>query len=237
MSIIRPAGEVQLKNATLEVMILPAGSRATTVRTVTGPDTEVEIGSETIELTIDTDDDIEAGTSLSFKASGGTTRSHVLITEDVSLTTTATEAKCEPLIAAVEADATADFISGLVPLFGLQNYSFQTSPQEVDTTNSQSGYGQESALVRSDKTIDIDGIQVPGDKALYDVIKAVAMEGGNFGREVYAVFTYPDGEILRGAAKIKQYSEPGNQNEVKKYAFQLQFQGASFERVAPVTFS
>lgn len=229
----RPAGEVQLKNTTLEVLLLPVGSRTVTEITVTNG-AIANAGAETMSLSASANTDIKAGVSLSFL--DGTTRKQALITDDYSLTSTPSTVNVAGLINNIGNAATAKFVAGLIPLFGIQEFSFSASPSEVDTTNTQSGYGMESALIRADKTIDISGIQIINDRALYAVIKQVAVAGAFFGREIYAVFTYADGQQFRGAAKIKNYSEPGNQNEVKKFSFQLQFQGDSFQYFAPHTY-
>ncbi|NEQ65116.1 MAG: hypothetical protein F6K21_06385 [Symploca sp. SIO2D2] len=226
----RPTGETQLKNTTLELMLLPANSRVVSSVNLTIAAAGI-IEDTTLSLTSAELVTIKAGTGLSFL--DGTVRKHVLIIEDASVSGTV-QVQISPLTETLSAGAVAPLISGLEPLFGIQEFSYQTQPQEVDTTNLQSGIGMESALVRSDKTWDVSGIQIPGDRALGNIVKKVAEDDAFFGREVYFNCTTPDGEVRRAAAKIKNYSESGgNQNEVKKYSFQLQAQGASFVRLSP----
>lgn len=229
----RPAGETQLKNTTLEVLLLPANSRTVTLINVTAQAPGV-LGADTISLTAASAVSVKAGTGLSFL--DGATRKHVLVTEDANLSTTPTSVQVSPLIASIAATSIAPMVSGLIPVFGIQEFNYQTSPQEVDTTNLQSGSGMESALVRSDRTYDVSGILIPGDQALFNIVKRIAEDDATFGREVYFVCTTPDGEVRRAAAKVKNYSESGNQNEVRKYSFQLQCQGSSFVRLSPYTF-
>jgi hypothetical protein len=159
------------------------------------------------------------------------------VIEDAALSATPATVPISPLVTAIGATSVAPLISGLFPVFGIQEFNYQTQPQEVDTTNLQSGSGMESALVRSDRTYDVSGIAIPGDQALFNIVKKVAEDDAFFGREVYFVCTTPDGEVKRAAAKVKNYSESGNQNEVRKYSFQLQAQGSSFVRLSPYTFA
>jgi len=225
----RVSGETQLKNATLELLLLPKNSRTVTSVNVTNTIAALE-SAATLSLTSATPIPVLGGTSVSFL--DGSQRKQALILDDINLTSSPLVVNISPLTDAISANVVAPLIGGLIPLFGIQGFNFGAQPQEVDTTNTQSGFGMESALVRSDKTLDISGIQIPGDRALYAIVKQVADSGAFFGREIYAVFTYPDGEIRRGAAKIKNYQEPGTQNEIKKYSFQVQFQGNGYERFA-----
>jgi len=226
----RVSGETQLKNATLELLLLPKNSnRVVTSVNVTNTIAALE-SAATLSLTSATPIPVLGGTSVSFL--DGSQRKQALILDDINLTSSPLVVNISPLTDAISANVVAPLIGGLIPLFGIQGFNFGAQPQEVDTTNTQSGFGMESALVRSDKTLDISGIQIPGDRALYAIVKQVADSGAFFGREIYAVFTYPDGEIRRGAAKIKNYQEPGTQNEIKKYSFQVQFQGNGYERFA-----
>ncbi|NEN94473.1 MAG: hypothetical protein F6K50_02710 [Moorea sp. SIO3I7] len=225
----RPFGETQLKNTTLEVLLLPYRSRTVTEQTITLA-ADAATGATSISATAEASTTIKAGTGLSFS---GNDRRHVLVIEDATVATTATDITISPAIADISTASTATFITGLVPLFGIQEFNYATQPQEVDTTNLQSGSGMESVLVRSDRTYDVSGITIPGDEALFKIIKPVAEDDALFGREVYFVCTTPDGEVRRGAAKVKNFSESGNQNEVKRYSFQLQVQGSSFVRISP----
>jgi len=224
------SGETQLKNFTMDVLLLPKGSRATTlVNVVSGGAVE---GAGTINLSVAAGTlFINGGNSLSFL--NGTRRVQVLNLVDVTLTTTPAPVAVSELTDGVDAGAIAVYVQGLIPLAGVQDFALSTSDQEVDTTNVLSGYGTESALIRAGKTFNVSFIQIPNDAGLYSVIKRVALQGAFYGREVYAVATYPDGEIHRGAAKVKNFSQPGNQNEVKKGSFDLEFQGISYEFINP----
>lgn len=226
-------GEISFRNSTVEMKLLPLGSRDISADTYTvTASSGAAVGATSISLSVGTGTvDIKAGSSLSFLNAAG--RSQVLVTQDATLTSTPSSVSCSGLIKAVDSAATATFIDGLVPLFGIQDLSASDAPQEVDTTSLLSGTGMESALVRSDHTFDISGIQIVNDECLYSIIKPLAKTDALFGREVYAVITYPDGERISGAAKIKAYSEAGNQNEIKKYQFTLQTQGASYSYLAP----
>lgn len=224
------SGETQLKNFTMDVLLLPKGLRTTTqFNIVSGGAVE---GAGTINLSTQVGTVlINGGNSLSFL--NGTRRVQILVLADATLTTAPTTVAVSELTDGVDAGAIAVYTQGLLPLAGVQDFALSTSDQEVDTTNVLSGYGTESALIRAGKTFNVSFIQIPNDAGLYFVIKKVALQGAFYGREVYATATYPDGEIHRGAAKVKNFSQPGNQNEVKKGSFDLEFQGISYEYINP----
>lgn len=236
----------QLKNVSLDVLLLPQGVRSpeTAIITATGGSDgppivpAAAVGATVIELDVDEDAsplDVAAGTSLSFLV--GTKRVQVLLAEDATLTNgTPVEVACFPLVDEIPFNDTpyaAEYVVGLKELAGVNDFSMSASPQDVDTTDTKSGFGMESALVRSDITFDISGITRVGDEGFFTVIVPVSLDGGLFGREIFAVLTYPDGSQHKGAAKVKNLSMPGNPSEVSKYSFQLQMQGSSYRYVSP----
>lgn len=224
---VRASGETAFRNSTLELKLLPLGSRDISADVFTITATATAVGATEISLSTTTGTvDIKAGTSLAFLNATG--RAQVLLIEDATVTSTPTAFACSGLIKAVDSAATATFVSGLLPLFGIQDLSASDQPTSVDTTNLQSGIGMESAQVRADHTFEVSGIQIINDQCLNTIVKPLAKSEAIFGREVYAVVTYPDGERIAGAAKMTAYSESGNQNEVRRYQASLQIQGADY---------
>lgn len=121
--------------------------------------------------------------------------------------------------------AIAVVVSGMLPLFGIQGFDLQSQESTVDLTNTQSGSGMESANVRFDRTINISGVQLAGDKALETIVKPnIFSQWAKDSDDVFAIATYPNGEQYRGIAKIRNLTMAGNQNEVMRYEFNLQFQ-------------
>ena len=239
----RAVGETTLQTFALDMVLLAEGSRTPTVATITAGDGAGAggvAGDETLELDVDTDNsplDLKAGTSLSFLDTGNNRRVQALLRDDITLTNGApVVANVFPLRNDIPDTSTSEYVVGLLALEGVQDFSFATSDQEVDTTDTKSGPNMESALIRSDKTIDVSIIVRPNDQAFYELVTDVALAGGFYGREVYAVATYPHGGQFKGAAKIKNLQMPANQNEVEKASFQLQFQGDSFRYVPPFTY-
>lgn len=234
-------GETKLAGTTLNALILPEGSRTPTKRVITVGTTPVAVGDKTASLQADTAATaIPAGTSLSFNAaspSGATQRKQIIIKNDVTLGTSASNADIFSARRAVPAAEVADFIVGLTPVFGLQEFGNTGNSTTVDTTDTLSGAGTEMAIIRNGYEFSITLIERVADKGLETVIKRVAYDFAFIGREIYAVLTYPDGEVFRGAAKIQNPSKPGNQNEVKKFTFTLAFQGESFEQISAYTFA
>lgn len=115
-------------------------------------------------------------------------------------------------------------VNGLLPLFGIQGFDLQSQETSVDVTNSQSGSGMESAMVRFNRSISVSGIQLEGDRLVETVIKPRVFSPWGGDKELYAIATYPDGSKYEGSAKILNFNSTGNQNEVMRYEFTLQFQ-------------
>jgi hypothetical protein len=233
-----PGGEIQLKGVTLDMLMLPLGSRNPVSVTVTAASASAA-GATTMSLTASAaGTKIYAGSSLSFIASTTPTRRYqAIIATDCTLGTTATTVDVLPLTGPIASTSTAPWFDGLTPLLGIQDFGSNTQDTTVDTTNTLSGSGTENAMIRSSKTLTVSGIQIPGDRALYTIVKPVTLNFGFYGRELYVARNMPDGEIMRGVAKLGNYNEPGNQNEVKKFSFEMTIQGSTFEYIAPSIFS
>lgn len=233
------SGETPLKLVTLEVLLLPRGSRSVASNTVTiTAASEIAFGAETASLTASTSTDVKAGASLSFNVAsptGLTRRKQIVIREDATITT----ATNVPIFAAVDtvpAGEVATYVQGLKIVAGLQEFSFQAQDTTVDTTDTLSGLGTEMAIVRSALNFNISVIERIQNEGLSKIIKEVGLAFASKGREVYARLMYPDGETHSGAAKVMNFSQPGNQNEVKKCSFELQFQGGSYVYTPAYTF-
>lgn len=229
-----------LQDYSLEVLLLPlntlgVSNRTTTSVTFTSTIARV-VGDTTITLTAGTATNLKAGNVLSFKATGEAFRTQVVILEDKQILTTATSINVAPLSRGITANATASFISGLLPLTGIQTLDLNNQETQVDTTHFLSGAGTETALVRVNRNYSVSGVALAADEALETVIKPVGALAGNlFNREIYAAATFSDGERLEGVAKIYALNFPANQNEVKKYSFTLAFQGRQFTWTQPYT--
>lgn len=226
----RPTESIILQNYTLDLLLLPDGVRTVAKKTISIT-TAANAHATTINVTGASGDDyeIKAGTSVSFaSATGATSRQQVLFTADVEIGATGVAASVSPLFKAIAANATASVLPGSIPLFGVQSFDLQSQETTVDVTNVQSGSGTESAMVRFNRTIAVNGVALIGDVALDNIIKRLTFNTTFANREVYAIATYPTGEKYEGAAKIMGYTSPGNQNEVARYQFNLQFQGDSF---------
>lgn len=242
----RPTKSIILQNYTLELLMLPLNSRVIVPVTISMSAASENAGEVTLASSADVAFSLKAGTSLSFGASGQR-RHQVLLLEDVAFTPDATPgspgvfAPLSPKVARLPRDipsgVTAEFITGLVPLFGIQGFDLQSQETTVDITNTQSGSGMESTMVRFDRTIAVSGVTMAGDRTLETIVKRIVFDTAYTNREVYAVATYPNGEKYQGAAKIMGYSSPGNQNEVAKYQFNLQFQGDTLVRTQAYSFS
>jgi len=199
---------------------------------------------------------IREGSGLSFSTgtTGARARRHCIVSADVTINSAAAAGSTTISVIGLDKDipagATAVYpiiassandgitTTGLYPLAGVTQIDLANQETQVDTTNFQSGSGTEMALVRVARTYTVSGIALAGDEVLENIIKPVAgFRGFMFNRELYAVAMFPDGERLRGVAKITAFNMPANQNEVKKYSFNLAFQGRQFYWDAPYVFA
>ena len=195
---------------------------------------------------------IREGSGLSFiPASGARARRHCIVSADKEIATSGTGSiEVQGLDKDIPANSTLVYpiigqsvndgitTTGLYPLAGITQIDLANQETQVDTTNFQSGSGTEMALIRVARSYTISGIALAGDEVLENIIKPVAgFKGFMFNREIYAVAMFPDGERLRGVAKITAFNMPANQNEVKKYSFNLTFQGRAFAWDAPYVFA
>ena len=235
----RAVGSIILQNASLDLVLLPIGSRTPPTITLTASaaaanDTTIDIAGETGDTQT-----LNAGASFSFEDTANNRRVQVVLDQDVTLTEdTPVAAAIFPLKADVPVGATATFIDGVLPMEGLQSFDLSTSDTSVDTTDTKSGSGTEVALIRASKTVNCSFIIRPNNRAFFELVQNVALKGGGFyGREVYATLTLPDGERKEGAALIQNYQEPGNQNEVRRASFDLVFQGDSFTVLSGYTYA
>jgi hypothetical protein len=217
-------GSVILANTGLDILMLPLGSRNPTRRTITAT-AQANVGATSITLQSSAANTVvKAGTCLSFATASPTERQLVVLAEDATIGTTPAPVSIIGLEKTVAANSTANFVVGLLPLYGIQSFELSSNDQTVDVTNTRSGFGTENVKVRSGRQYQISGVQVPGDVGL-ELVKDINLNPAFYRREAWTVITYPDGEKYEGASMIMNFSQPGNQNEVKKYSFQLQFQG------------
>lgn len=229
-------GETALRNTGLS--LAPCPSRTSILTHTITSSAAAPVGSTSISLTAETASvKIYAGQTLSFVAATPAGRQEALILDDVTLSSTASTVSISPLTQAIAANSTAPFVDGLIPLLGLQNFSIQTQSTNVDTTSTYSSTGTEMALVRSSKTVQISGIQIPGDVALGTLVKPYTLNPAYFGKELYALLVYPTGEMLAGVSKITNFQSQGTQNEVLRYSFELNFMGITFQQTDAFVYS
>ena len=227
---------VSLEGFSAGILLLPAGSRTVVARTLTS--TAVNIGDTVVSCTASVSTDLKAGTALSFFKAGELSRTYVLVSEDVTVATTATNIPIFSSKYVITTDSTARIVDDLLPMYGIQEFPLAAQTTTVDTTNTLSGTGTEKKAIRSDRTIQFSGVEnryaptVGGDPAL-QLLKESQRVDGLFGRELYFYAVYPDGEVIEAAILVTDYNQPGSYNEVKKYSFTAHLQGSSFSWVSP----
>jgi hypothetical protein len=224
-------GAITLAGTTIQGLILPRGSRTPTTVTVTASAAVAE-GATTFQATASAASTVvRAGTALVFTASaptGVTNRSFVVVSATTTLDTTATALPIFPLRTAITANATTTVVSGLIPIFGLQEFGLQGQSTTVDITGTDSGSSTEMVRIRDSREFSINLIERFADVGLGTVIKPLLFNPAFSDREAWLEIVLPSGESHRGAAMLQNPSKPGNQNEVGRLSFTATMQGSSY---------
>lgn len=230
---VKPTGSIALANFTLELLSLNSTPPTLNNLIVDG---SYPTGSRLIKVkrptNINADISLVAGSSLRFELIGlgqSFLQQIIVLKENLNITSQSDDSELFLEVLDLKENlpngAIAIVVSGMLPLFGIQGFDLQSQESTVDVTNTQSGSGMESANVRFDRTINISGIQLAGDKALETIVKPnIFSQWAQDSNDVFAIATYPNGEQYRGVAKIRNLTMAGNQNEVMRYEFNLQFQ-------------
>ncbi|AXK90442.1 hypothetical protein CrV_gp030 [Cylindrospermopsis raciborskii virus RM-2018a] len=235
-----------LNGCCLEVKLLP-------VNEVTGetssdiPKFEVlcnatsTIGYNYLTLSSFFDVELKAGTCLSFgDPNFGYVpgyRKQAILVNDTTIDNIQTQVEVYPLLHIINEGDLAEVVEGVIPLNGVQAIDLSSQEVQVETTDFRTRRGVKNTFIRQTKSCTVSGIALTGDKALETIIKPVGIFSNLlYGRDIYAAVTMPDGERFAGIAKISNLALPANQNEVKRFSFNLLYQGDYFEWYPPFCF-
>lgn len=225
-------GGISLIGTTMQGFILPRGSRTAPSVTITASAATAE-GATSISATAATAGTIvRAGQALVFTPptpSGVTPRCFAVVSATTTLATTASPLPIFPLRTAIAANSTAFAVTGLIPIFGLQEFGLQGQSTTVDITGTDSGSATEILRIRDSREFSINLIERNADVGLGTVIKPLLFNPAFADREMWMELIMPQGEIHRGAAMLQNPNKPGNQNEVGRLSFTATFQGSSYQ--------
>lgn len=226
-------GSIQLKNVTAMVYLLPKDKCdvADITRTIT-VDAAIAEGSETIQLSAGQAFDLPAGTGIAVQEADGKYK-QVLVKDAATLGSGSTQVTIYASLDAIAAGSTGVFYEGMKTLNGIQEFGYQTSPTEVDTTTTLSGTGTQNDYVRQERSINLEGVASPEDEGYWKILVPVADKDAYFGRQLYLLMSYPNGLTREGVVKVTDFSEPGGKDEVFKYSMTVKFQGQSYKRNDP----
>lgn len=172
------------------------------------------IGDETISLTSDqTATFLRKGTVLHFPAATA------VVTEDATVTSSATDVPVEALEGAITAGDEATTWA-LLRLLSPMNIPFNIENQTTDRTDLNTIDGS-TVKVKRDFKPQISAFARPDDKALWEVIFPAAEGTGN----IYVNIIRSSGQHAFGVAQVEGYNSDGAQSEIDKPQFTLSFQG------------
>jgi hypothetical protein len=234
-------GATSLSATTMQGYILPRGSRTPTTVTITASAAVAE-GATTFQATASTASTvIRAGTALVFApatAPGGVAnKSFAIVSATTTLGTTAVALPIFPLRTAIAANSTASMVTGLIPIFGLQEFGLQGQSTTVDITGTDSGSATEILRIRDGREFSINIIERFADVGLGTVIKPLLFNPAFADREMWMELVFPNGECHKGATMLQNPSKPGNQNEVARISFTATIQGSSYQFIDGFTYN
>lgn len=225
-------GGISLIGTTMQGLIVPRGSRSPASVIVTAAAAVAE-GATSISATAATAGTIiRAGQALVFSPAsptGVTSRSFAVVSATTTLGTTANPLPIFPLRNAIAANSTASVVTGLVPIFGLQEFGLQGQSTTVDITGTDSGAATEVLRIRDSREFSINLIERNADVGLGTVIKPLLFNPAFADREMWMELVMPQGEMHRGATMLTNPNKPGNQNEVGRLSFTATIQGNSYQ--------
>lgn len=225
-------GGISLIGTTMQGLILPRGSRNPASVLITASAAVAE-GATSISATAATAATVvRAGTALVFtpaSPSGVTARSFVIVAATTTLNTTASALPIFPARSAIVANSTASLVTGLIPIFGLQEFGLQGQSTTVDITGTDSGSATEVIRIRDAREFSINIVERNADVGLGTVVKPLLFNPAFADREMWMELVMPQGEAHRGAAMLQNPSKPGNQNEVGRISFTATIQGSSYQ--------
>lgn len=192
------------------------------------------VGATTVSLSAETPVFLQHDTVLVF----GSTRVRIQVPDSSSalsdgilIGSTATDVPCAPLTAALVDNATATTYQ-LYSLLGVTTASPTEQPQTEDTTNMQSGFGQEMEVVGMNRSISVNGIGVRGDRCVFEVLNPLLRTDTNARKNVWCEMVDSNGNVRRGLAKITDASGEGQVRATAKYSLTITFLGNNFQYTA-----
>lgn len=192
--------------------------------------------------------DIASGTSFSFNTGALTANSTMLpvaalpVIVDVGtlltfgaqvLTVTgrspagAVQLRVSPIVTTLTAGATAS-TKGLLTVVGCTSSPIPSpEPKTVDTTNLNSGIGQEMVITAIKQTMTVNFNVIAGDLG-GGLLVQILRNKAKYNKEIYFEVTLSDGELHTGAAIITAGPESGEVQDLRKIACTLMVQGQSY---------
>ncbi|MGL6342700.1 MAG: hypothetical protein ACRC80_26620 [Waterburya sp.] len=154
----------------------------------------------------------------------------VTVAADVTVANAVTNVLVEPLTTAIAAAAVAETWA-MSKILSPTNVPLNIEAQTVDRTDLNSFRGSMVKTLNNFKP-QIQAIASLKDKALYDYI----FDGANTTKDVFVNIVYTSNQIAIGRALVSGYNVDGNQAEIQRPQFTLEFQGADYEIYKPWIF-
>lgn len=224
-----PSKEVVSAGTEVKVAVISGTGNTPTLYTVT-MEAAALLGATSISVSADTAFYLQHDMELMF----GAVRAKVNIPDAAGLAdgilvgTTPTTVPVVALLAPI-ADAATATTYELFQLLGITDASPQEQPQSEDTTDMKSGFGQKQTIVGINRTIQVNGIRIVGDRAMYEVIMPFLTDDDEVQKLIWVELKTSNGDLRKGPCRI---TDGSGQNQVRtsmKYNLTFTFQGNLFQ--------
>lgn len=237
---VLPAETIITEGIEIRLIRLPSNTRVPTSYTLTVDNTgsPVAANSTEIPLLVTGSEDVylEEGLEITIGGTLITVAANATVAQGASPTVVTVE----PTNAEI-ADGSTGTTNATLQLLGVTSASPNFSSTVIDTTNFQSGFGQENQVTGINRTFSLSGNNILANRALDDQVKPFAVRDADARGEVWCEIIIPNStnqaEIYAGAGKVSNYSETLELRNVQRYSFEITMQGTSFSWTPATTYT
>lgn len=152
--------------------------------------------------------------------------------DTVSIGTSATTVATFPLPVALT-DTDTVTVYPYRELLGITDLSPPMQPQTVDSTDMRSGFGQSNVVVGVNRTLNVTGNRILGDRCHAEIIMPYLTDDVEIQKFLYAQARLANGDVMEGLVRITDGGATGQVRTLQTYNYTLTFQGNAFDYSNP----
>ena len=225
-----PSDKVVANGARLFLQLIPAGGSAPDSYVITAT-AAAAIGATSIQL--QSDEDVFLSHEEELKFPGGTAIVNLpelsTLNDVIQVPAgSAVAVPVQPLTGAIASGATANTYA-MLQLLGITDCSPPMAVQVVDTTDMRSGFGQSQVAVGVDRTVQVTGYHVSGDRCKAEILYPYLTDNQTIRQLLYVVLEMPNGDRFEGTARVTDSGATAQVRNVLGYNFTFGFEGETFQ--------